>query len=100
MLQETISTRIPTEMLGELEKLAKEDQMDRSTEMRRLLEIGIRERKRRDVLERYRRSQITTERAAQELGISIWEMLEIMKKEKIEMQYDEEDLIRDLLIKK
>jgi len=95
-----VSTRIPKEILCELEKLAEADQTDRSTEMRKLLELGIKERKRKDVLDRYRRSLITTERAAEELGISIWEMLEIMKKEKLEVQYDEEDFLRDLLIKK
>ena len=94
--QEAITTRIPGDTARAIEKFAEIDQTDRSTEIRRLLEMGLFERAKKEVIEKYKVSKISTEGAARELGITIWEVLEMFKKEKVEAQYDMEDFERDI----
>lgn len=95
-MQQTVTTRIPIETLKEIERLAKSDNIDRSAEVRQLLEVGIFEKKQDEVIERYRQGKISTSRGAKELGITIWEMEEILDSEHIEAQYGSKDLKHDL----
>jgi len=95
-MQQTVTTRIPIETLKEIERLAKRDNVDRSAEVRQLLEVGIFEKKRGEVIERYRQGKISTSRGAKELGITIWEMEEILDSEHIEAQYGPKDLKHDM----
>lgn len=95
-MQEAVTTRLPKDLLSDIEKFAKIDHVDRSAEMRRLLEMGLCERKKKAIVERFRAGKISAEKAAEELGVTLWEMLDIFKKEKIEAQYDVEDFMRDI----
>jgi predicted HTH domain antitoxin len=95
-MAEAVTTRLPEDILREIEALAKIDQADRSTEVRRLLEIGLLERKKRLAIEKYEKGESTLPEVAKELKISIWQAIELFKKEKVEAQYDAEDFKRDL----
>lgn len=95
-MQIAITTRLPKRLISEVERFADIDHVDRSAEIRKLLEIGLYERRKRDVLEKYRMGKITTEKAAEELGISVWEMLELLDDEKLSVQYDLEDFLKDI----
>jgi len=44
----------------------------------------------------YRDGTVTLSRAAEIAGISIWEMIDVLGKRKIILQYDVEDLEEDL----
>lgn len=95
-IAEAVTARLPKSVVEEIEKLAKIDQTDRSTEIRLLLEIGLFEKKKKLAVERYKNGKTTIPEAARELNVTIWEMIEIFKDEKVEAQYDIEDLRRDL----
>ncbi len=95
-MQDAVTIRLPSNILSGIEKFAQIDKVDRSAEVRKLLEIGIYERKKRDVIDKYRSGKITVEKAAMELGITIWEALDLFKRKKVEIQYDEEDFVRDI----
>ena len=95
-MTDAVTTRLPDELLCEIERFAKTDRIDRSAEVRRLLELGIYERKKKELIERYRSNKISAEGVAKELGITIWEVLDIFKEEKVQSQYDEKDFLRDL----
>jgi len=45
---------------------------------------------------RYGDGKITLARAARDAGVSIWEMMDYVRARKIPMQYDLEDLERDI----
>ncbi|MEE8400889.1 MAG: UPF0175 family protein [Candidatus Hydrothermarchaeaceae archaeon] len=96
-MAEAVTTRLPKDILREIEALAKIEHADRSTEVRRLLEIGLFERKKKLAIEKYEKGEITLPEAAKELKISIWQAIELFKKEKVEAQYDAEDFKRDLV---
>ena len=95
-MQIAVTTRLPKQLISEVERFADIDHVDRSAEIRKLLEVGLFERKKRDVLEKYSRGKITTEKAAGELGISVWEMLDLLTEEKLSVQYDLEDFLKDI----
>lgn len=95
-MSKAVTTRLPRDILKDIETLAKIDQADRSTEVRRLLEMGLLERKKKLAIEKYEKGEITLPEVAKELKISLWQAIELFKKEKVEAQYDAEDFKRDL----
>lgn len=70
--------------------------MDRSTAVRRLLYAGLREWKMQYAATLYIENKITLARAAEEAGVSIWEMMDYVRQRKIPAQYSLEDLEHDL----
>jgi len=50
----------------------------------------------RRAVEAYSDGSITLSRAAETAEISIWEMIDVLGKKKIQLQYDVEDLEEDL----
>ena len=96
IMQEAVTTRLPMDLLSDIERFAKIDHVDRSAEMRRLLEMGLCERKKKAIVESFRAGKISTEKAAEELDVTLWEILEIFKKEKVDSQYEIEAFLRDI----
>lgn len=93
---EAVTTRLPKDILKEIEALAREDKTDRSTEVRRLLEAGIFEKKKALLIEGYKKGKVSLPEVAKGLKITIWDAIELFKKEKVVAQYDMEDFRRDL----
>lgn len=97
MTKETlIASRVPPDLVAELERVEEAEHIDRSTALRRLLYAGIREWKLQYAANRYRENTVTLARAAEEAGISVREMMEYLRQKKVLMQYDMEDFERDL----
>ncbi|NOZ58093.1 MAG: ribbon-helix-helix protein, CopG family [Euryarchaeota archaeon] len=95
-MAEAVTTRLPRELLREIERLAKRERIDRSAEMRQLIELGLFEKKKKLLLEDYRSGKISLPEFARELKITLWEAVEILKKERVLAQYDISDFRRDL----
>lgn len=94
----TISLRVEDSFVKELEQVEKNWQADRSEVVRRLLSRSLQEWKLEHALERLREGKISIGKAAEESGLSLWEMLEIVKTRAIDWTgYSSEDLERDLL---
>lgn len=53
-MQKTISTRIPIELEEEIARFMKEEELDKSSAIRRILEIGVEKWKRRRAAELYK----------------------------------------------
>ncbi len=91
-----VGTRLPLELLSELELIEDAEQSDRSTTVRRLLSKAIRQWKLDHYVRLYGEGKLTLARAACEAGVSLWEMMDYARTTKIPAQYDLEDLQRDV----
>ncbi len=69
----TISARVPDELEAELEAYLDEENLDRSTAVRKLLAEGLEEWRREQALERLAAGTVTFSRAADLAGMSVWE---------------------------
>jgi len=93
---EVISARLSKERVELIEEIAREEKVDKSTILDRALEHYTKEWKLQKALESYREGQVTLSRAAEIAGISVWEMIDVIREKKISLQYDIEDLEEDL----
>jgi len=95
-LSETISLRLSREMIRKLRELAEREGKDRSALIHEILEQGIKERDLEYAVELYRRGQVTSWKAAQLAGVSLWNFYRILAEKGILIQYSERDLDEDL----
>ena len=91
-----VGARLPADLVRELELIQNVEQADRSTTVRRLLARAIRAWKLEHAARQYGGSRISLARAAVEAGVSLWEMMDYARAGKVAVQYDLEDLERDL----
>ena len=94
--ERVVSTRLPLDLVRELELIEDVEQSDRSTTVRRLLSKAIQQWKLEHYARLYGDRKLTLARAARDAGISLWEMMDYARTRKVPAQYDLEDLNRDL----
>ena len=92
----TVTTRIEERLLAEIDQLSKEKQMDRASFLRNLIVEGLSIEKKNKVLTMYRERKISLAKAAEMLDIDIWQMIDLLKKESLYLDYSEEELREDL----
>jgi len=90
------SVRLPKEIVEEIEKLSKEEGIDKGTLIRRLIVESLREYKIKKALELYREGKVSLWRAAEIAGITYREALKELKMRSIPFKYDLEDLEVDI----
>jgi len=93
---EVISARLSKQRIKLIEEIANEEKVDKSTILDRALEHYTKEWRLQKALELYRKGTITLARAAELAGLSIWEMIDMLEKKKIVLQYDAEDFEEDM----
>lgn len=93
---EVISVRLSKERTKVIKKIAKAERVDKSTIIDRALEHYAKDWKLQRAVELYCEGSVTLARAAEIAEISIWEMIDILGKRKLPLQYDLEDLEEDL----
>ena len=91
-----VGTRLPLELVRELELIEDVEQSDRSTTVRRLLAKAIQQWKLEHYARLYGDGKLTLARAARDAGVFLWEMMDYARARKIPAQYDLDDLERDL----
>ncbi len=94
--EQMVGTRLPTTLVRDLEAIEEVEQSDRSTTVRKLLYRAIRDWKLDHYSTLYGEGKLTLARAAREAEISLWEMMDYVRKKKISAQYELDDLQRDL----
>ena len=94
--EQMVGTRLPEEMVRELETIEGVEQSDRSTTVRKLLYKAIRDWKLEHYARLYGDEKMTLAKAASSAGVSLWEMMDYVRSRKIPAQYDLEDFRRDL----
>lgn len=91
-----VASRLPEELVRDLELIERYEQMDRSATIRKLLRQAIAEWKRDFFARQYGGGKMTLARAAEQADISLWEMMDYIRQRKIAAQYDLADLQKDL----
>jgi predicted HTH domain antitoxin len=92
---QVIAARFPKSSAEELEKIAEEEQVDKSTVIARALHRYIKEWKLEKALTLYRKGKVTLWKAAGIADISLWEIMDIVRQMKIPVQYMFEDFRED-----
>ena len=92
----TVTTRVEKEVLRDVDNVAKEKNMDRSTLLRNLIQIGLKEEKKEIVLKRYKSGKISMGKAKDELEMDTVDFIELMKSEGIYLNYGRQELEEDL----
>lgn len=95
----TISFRIEKPTLLALTEVEKKWHTDRSEAIRRLLDKALHEWKIENAIERLREHKISIGKAAEECGISLWEMLDLAKEKNVDWTgYSQKDLEKDMTL--
>ena len=96
--EQMVGSRLPEELVRDLELIERLEQTDRSTTVRKLLSQATREWKLDYYARQYAEGKVGVARAARQAGVSIWEMMEYLRRKKIPAQYDLDDLEHDLKV--
>ena len=96
MKLDRLSLTVPRSILEKSEKIAKEKLEDRSTVMRELLAIGLKQYIIKDALEKYIDGKVSLEKAAEAADVSIWKFMDILKERKFPIRYDLEDIKKEI----
>jgi predicted HTH domain antitoxin len=91
-----MSTRLPPEMEKEIDWYAKKEQVGKTVALRKILDKGLKEIKLEHALDEYKKGRVTLWKAAEIAGVSLWEMIDVVKERKIPVPYTLEDLKEDL----
>ncbi len=95
----TISVRLDKSLLKDLSAIEKNWQADRSEAIRRLLAKAVSSWKVNNVVEKLREHKISIGKAAEQCGLSLWEMFDLVKENNIDWTaYSKEDLERDIKV--
>jgi len=87
-----VAARVSKEMSDLITEISTEEKVDRSTVVRRLLDMGVRDWRIQTALDRYGQGSITLLKAAEVAGVSIYEMIGILEERRIPYRYDISDL--------
>ncbi len=96
MKMKTTSVRLPEEIIEEIERISKEEGVDKGTLLRKLVTESLKEYKIKKALELYREGKISLWKAAEIAGITYREALEELRMRNIPFRYDVEDLRADV----
>lgn len=92
----TYTSRLPDDMVKEIERIARIEKLDKSSVIRRLLDRAIPEWKLEYALKLYQNGEISIGKAAELSSLSIWEFMEKLSRYKIPFNYTLDDLKNDL----
>lgn len=79
MSTQQINIRIDTDLAAALDRVAREEALDRATAIRRLLERSIRDWELEHAVLGVQRGDLSLGRAAEESGLSMWELLDAVR---------------------
>ncbi|MAG02215.1 hypothetical protein CMI42_02665 [Candidatus Pacearchaeota archaeon] len=95
-MTKTITTRLPDDFVFSINELAKKENLDVSAVIRRLLADALKKKKQEEVLHLLSENRISVGKAAEELKMSIWDILDIARDKNINWtNYEESDLKKD-----
>jgi predicted HTH domain antitoxin len=96
MKTEQINIRLRPDLAAALDRVAREEALDRGTAIRRLLETSIRRWELERALQGYQRGELSLGRAAEESGLTQWELIDAARAAGIAYPLDAQDVERRL----
>lgn len=94
MTEVTISARIPRELEKEVEKLMREEHLEKSAALRKLLHLGLDNYRMDRALRGLRDGRFSVSKAANEAATTVWELLEEAARRRVAWVAD--DVIEDV----
>lgn len=91
-----ISLTMPQELLEKSEEIANEKSEDRSTTMRELLRLGIKQHLLEKSLALYSEKKMSLEKAAEIADVSIWKFMDALRDRKMPLHYDIDDIKKEI----
>ncbi len=89
---ETITTRLPQELLGEIARASQFEHLGKSEVMRRLLAEGLEQWRIRKALTLYTEKALSFGQAARFAKVSVWRFTDLLKEHQVPLQLDREEL--------
>lgn len=89
----SLSARIPDHLEDELNQFIEDENLDRSTAVRKLLSEGLQDWRREKALQMLDDGEISLSKAAEIANMDIWSFSDLVKKEKI--TWVEDDRVRE-----
>lgn len=90
-----IAARLRPDIADEVDRIASEERVDRSTVIVRAADLYVKRWKLEKALRSYLEGSATVWKAADIAGLSLWELMDEMEKRKVPLQYTSEDFIED-----
>jgi double-stranded uracil-DNA glycosylase len=97
MNTEQINLRLDADIVSALERVARAESTDRATTVRRLLEASLRQWEVEHAIDEYRRGDVSLGRAAEDAGLTQWELQELLRRERVAYPLDVEEVSSRLL---
>lgn len=94
-MHKPLSIRPTEEIEKKLEKLIKIEKMEKSALIRKILDIGIDEELKKCALELFRDRKVSLAKAAEIAGISVREMMDLIKEKGVQLHITAEDIQED-----
>ncbi|MGI0081675.1 MAG: UPF0175 family protein [Nitrososphaerales archaeon] len=88
--------RVSRRQIEQLDRISNEEQIDRTSALRKVLDIGIKEYMKRRAVEDYRRGKISIGKAAEVAGISMAELYKVLSDEGVPIRIDTANLKESL----
>lgn len=79
MTEISVSARIPEEVFHELENFMKEESLEKSASIRKLLSDGLQQWKLKKALRSLEEGKVTFLKAAEMAGITVWDFADIVR---------------------
>lgn len=91
----TITTRVSEEIKEKIADIAREEKLDKSAVIRRLLSEALKQRQIERALNEYKEGKITLAKASRMAGISLRKMMQLAAEAGVPFQYSVDDLRKD-----
>ncbi len=92
----SLGIRLDKKMVKELNQIADEEHVDRTTVIRKLIAEAIQNYKMNTVLQKYKQGKISISKAAEDTGLTVGEIEEFMVKNGYRSTYSTLDLEREI----
>jgi predicted HTH domain antitoxin len=93
--RQVVAARLPRELAREIERIAAEEKLDKSTVVARATGLYVKQWKLERAIALYDEGKVTAMKAAGLAGLSIWELLEELERRKIPVRYTAEQFRED-----
>ncbi len=88
-----ISFRSKKELKELADILAGLESRNLSDTYRDIFRVGIEEKRKRVALDKYSKGEVSLGRAAEIAGVSLWEMLELLRDRKVDLNIDADEIL-------
>jgi len=83
-----LTGRVLRRQIEVLDRISREEKVDRSAALRKVLDVGLREYLKMKAVENYRRGRISIGKAAEDAGVSIAEFYDVLGFEGVPIKVD------------